>query len=215
MKTGGPRPGVLVFEQHAKEYDRWFDEHVRVYRSEVQAVGQSVPPGMGLEVGTGTGRFSTPLGIRFGVEPSRAMAEIARQRGIDVVQALGARLPFRSKEFDYLLLVTVICFVDSPQDLLEEGHRVLRSGGRIILAFIDGESHLGRIYEAQRGSNIFYRGARFYSVAEVVDHVQRAGFGKLEFRQAIFDHQDTNSEEQPVRDGFGEGAFVVISAARE
>lgn len=79
-------------------------------------MGRSVPPGTGLEVGVGTGRFSIPLGIGIGVEPSRAMAEIAHQRGIRVVQAPGERLPFRTEQFDFALLLTVICFVDSLLD---------------------------------------------------------------------------------------------------
>jgi SAM-dependent methyltransferase len=150
------------------EYDRWFDEHAPVYQGELQAVGRSIPSGTGLEVGVGTGRFSTPLGIRFGIEPSRAMAEFARRRGIRAAQALGERLPFRSGEFDYLLLVTVICFVESPQKQLREARRVLRYGGRAIVAFIGRERRLGRIFESQSVSDIFYRVARFSSVAEVV-----------------------------------------------
>lgn len=50
------------------------------------------------------------------MEPSRAMAEIAHQRGIRVVQAPGERLPFRTEQFDFALLLTVICFVDSLLD---------------------------------------------------------------------------------------------------
>jgi hypothetical protein len=42
--------------------------------------------GTGIEIGVGTGRFAAPLGIKVGVEPARAMGEIARrERGIEVV----------------------------------------------------------------------------------------------------------------------------------
>lgn len=88
---------------------------------------------------------------------------------------------------------------------------MLRSGGRIIIAFIDRDSHLGKMYESRKADDTFYRVARFYSVAEVIDPVRRAGFGKLEFRQTVFDLPD----DQPVRGGFGEGACVVLSAAKE
>lgn len=33
MKAGALRLGVLVFERHAQEYDRWFENHAQVYRS--------------------------------------------------------------------------------------------------------------------------------------------------------------------------------------
>jgi hypothetical protein len=40
--------------------------------------------GYGVEIGVGTGRFAVSLGIAVGVEPSPAMAELARRRGIEV-----------------------------------------------------------------------------------------------------------------------------------
>lgn len=152
--------------------------------------------------------------MRLGVEPSRAMAEVALQPGISVVQTPGERLPFRTEQFAFALLVTVICFVDSLLVLLGEVRRVRRSGGRIIIAFTDRKSHLGRMYESRKAADTFYRVARFYSVAEVSDHVRRAGFGKLESRQSVFDLPDGAPDDQPVRDGFGE-AFVVLSVAKE
>jgi len=54
---------------------------------------------MGLEVGVSTGRFAVPLGIRIGVEPANAMAEIARKRGIEVYDAKGEKLPFDDESF--------------------------------------------------------------------------------------------------------------------
>jgi hypothetical protein len=78
-----------VFDEHAREYDRWFDEHERLYQAEVNALGSFIPPtGLGVEIGVGTGRFPVPFGIKLGVEPSRRMAEIARDRGIVAYQAV-------------------------------------------------------------------------------------------------------------------------------
>ena len=37
--------------------------------------------GDGLEVGVGTGRFTVPLGVREGIEPSGAMARLAARAG--------------------------------------------------------------------------------------------------------------------------------------
>lgn len=86
---------IRVFEQHAREYDRWFEEHVYAYESEVLAVRNLLPrSGARLEVGVGTGRFALPLGITVGVEPAHAMASIARQRGIRVYEARAEELPF-------------------------------------------------------------------------------------------------------------------------
>ncbi len=52
---------------------RWF------IGAELAAVESLWPAtGQGLEIGVGTGRFAVPLGIKIGVEPARAMAEIAK-----------------------------------------------------------------------------------------------------------------------------------------
>jgi hypothetical protein len=60
-----------AFDKYAAEYDEWFDVHPWVYQSEVQALKTVLPQrGRGIEIGAGTGRFSVPLGISIGVEPS-------------------------------------------------------------------------------------------------------------------------------------------------
>ncbi|MDO8131603.1 MAG: hypothetical protein Q6355_06850, partial [Candidatus Brocadiales bacterium] len=77
-----------VFEEEAVEYDEWFETHECVYQSEVAAIRRFIPKtGEGVEIGVGTGRFSIPFGIKVGIEPPRAMAEIARKRGINVFEA--------------------------------------------------------------------------------------------------------------------------------
>ena len=59
------------FDRQAIEYDRWYDENLFAYRSEVQALRAAIPKGkQGVEIGVGTGRFASALGIRIGIEPS-------------------------------------------------------------------------------------------------------------------------------------------------
>jgi ubiquinone/menaquinone biosynthesis C-methylase UbiE len=129
---------ATVFDQRAQEYDDWFDEYELIYRAEVSAVRELLPrKGIGIEVGAGTGRFSVPLGIRLGVDPSGHMAQFAHQRGMSVCQAVGERLPFRDGQFDFVLMVTVICFVADVYRLLQEVRRVLKTAGRVIIGFVD------------------------------------------------------------------------------
>ena len=74
---------------------RWFDLHRYAYESELQALKEFIPPrGKGLEIGVGSGRFALPLGVRLGVEPARAMARLARNRGLEVLQGLRRRTAF-------------------------------------------------------------------------------------------------------------------------
>ena len=88
---------VTVFDQFAEEYDRWFDSHVFVFQSEVEAIRRFVPTkGLGVEIGVGTGRFSVPFSITICVEPSPAMAAIAHSRGITVHLARAEQFSQRS-----------------------------------------------------------------------------------------------------------------------
>jgi hypothetical protein len=55
---------IEIFEKHAQEYDEWFDKNKPVYESEILALKDLIPrEGTGLEIGVGTGRFATLLGI--------------------------------------------------------------------------------------------------------------------------------------------------------
>ena len=123
--------------------------------------------GLGVEIGTGTGRFSVPLGVPIGVEPARHMAALARSRGVSVCRAIGEALPFRRTQFDFALLVTVICFVADVPTLLRETRRVLRGNGLLIIGFIDRGSELGQRYASRKAASTFYQAARFYSSKEV------------------------------------------------
>lgn len=207
-------PVVQIFEQHAAEYDEWFDAHGAVYQAELTALRKCIPAAAsGLEVGVGTGRFAIPLGIMFGIDPSHRMLQLARRHGLRVCQAVGEQLPFRDGQFDVVLLVTVICFVDDVPTLLRELRRVLKSGGHLIIGFINRNSELGRLYESRKETSAFYRDARFYSVEEVAHWVQEAGFCSLRFCETLFgDATQLGPRSSEVRDGYTNGAFVVLDA---
>ena len=135
-------PSRRVFDEYAGDYDRWFDDHGDVYEAQVRLLGDALPyTGRGLEVGVGSGRFAVPLGIRYGIDPSGKLIKMAKTRGIEVVLGEGEHLPYRAETFDYVLMMTVICFLEDPVVVLQEAFRVLVKGGYCILGFIgkDGE----------------------------------------------------------------------------
>ena len=201
-------PITESFDQYSDAYDEWFDKHVDLYEFELETIRQVMPPhgSEGLEVGVGSGKFAVPLGIKTGVEPSDNMAAKARKQGVDVYPGVAEQLPFPDGRFDYLLMVTTICFVDDILKSFREAHRVLKSGGCIIVGFIDKESERGQKLEAQKESSRFYKKATFFSAPKVLTYLKKAGFHIESIRQTLIPEKET----QTILDGFGKGAFVVI-----
>jgi ubiquinone/menaquinone biosynthesis C-methylase UbiE len=201
------------FEAHHERYERWFEVHAAAYVSELLAVRSLIPwEGHGLEIGVGTGRFAAPLGVRVGLDPSEAMLARAAARGVETVNGTAEALPFPDRCFDYALVVTTICFVDSPDEMLTEAHRVLRPGGTLVIGFVDRESGLGRTYVEHRTQSVFYREATFFSAAEVGELLETGGFVARTWGQTLARPLAEITEIEPVCPGTGTGAFVVVAA---
>lgn len=204
------------FEGHPTEYEEWFEKNHFAYYSELQAVREQLPKsGEGLEIGVGTGRFAAPLRVEFGVEPSSRMREIAKHKGIKVASGVAESLPFANAQFDFVLMVTTVCFLDDIDAAFRETHRVLRRTGRFIVGFVDSDSPLGKLYEKNKRDSKFYGIATFYSVDEIVSHLKRAGLGHFNIVQTIFHPLNEVEKVEPVVSGYGQGSFVVISARKE
>jgi len=205
-------PKTQPFDEHSGKYDRWFIENQNIYTSELNAIKSLIPPGLyGVEIGVGTGRFANPLCITTGVEPSHHMAEAARSHGIKVFEGVAENLPIGNAEFDFALMVTAICFFDDVKKAFKEAHRILKSDGFLVVAFIDRESALGLLYEQNKQNSEFYKGAAFYSVKEVTDFLIAAGFQSFEYRQTIYSTENTMHEVKP---GYGSGGFAVVKAMK-
>ncbi|MDI3310108.1 MAG: class I SAM-dependent methyltransferase [Thermoanaerobacterium sp.] len=208
-------PKISAFEKHFDRYEEWFEKNEYAYQSELDAVKLLMPKfEKGLEVGIGTGKFAVPLGIKSGVEPSYQMRKIALERGLNVVDGVAENLPFEDNSFDLVLMVTTVCFVDDVLKSFKECFRVLKNSGTILIGFVDKESTIGKIYQANKEKSLFYKEATFYSTSEIVELLYEAGFKNFNFSQTIFKKLDEIKEKEPVRYGFGKGSFIVISAKK-
>ena len=70
---------VAYYEKTWRKYDKWYDTHKSLYQTEIKALEKAMPSGRGLEIGVGTGRFASPLSVRFGLDPSFNMLKLAKQ----------------------------------------------------------------------------------------------------------------------------------------
>jgi ubiquinone/menaquinone biosynthesis C-methylase UbiE len=203
------------FEAHHERYERWFEVHRAAYVSELLALRPFVPwEGHGLEIGVGTGRFAGPLGVPVGIDPSEAMLTRAAARGVQTVKGIAEALPFPDASFDYALVVTTLCFVEAPDEMLAEARRVLRPSGKLVIGFVDRESALGQTYLEHQAESVFYREAVFYSAAAVGSLLEVGGFVARAWGQTLFRPLAEIEEIEPLRPGTGKGAFVVVVADR-
>ena len=203
---------VFESDENVARYESWFEKHPAVFKSEVSLLRSIIPAGVGFEVGIGTGLFARDLGIRMGNDPSESMLRIAQGRNLITYRCKGNSLPFHDGYFDFVLMVTTICFLDDVAGTLKECFRVIRPGGSIVVGFVDKESVIGKAYLTAKEKSLFYKEAEFYSVREVRSFLKEAGFIVKEVRQTLFGKLSGITEVQQHRKGSGKGGFIAVLA---
>ena len=199
------------FEEFVEEYDRWYEENKDVYINEVNLIKSLLPDGLkSLEIGIGTGRFSLPLKMKIGLDPSKNMLSRAKKQGIDVVCGKGEELPFKQSKFGLVLMVTTVCFLEDVVKTFEEVYRILKKSGLFVLGIIDRDSPLGREYERKKQYNKFYKQAHFLSTKEVIELLDQCGFKIIQIKQCILPDKPISF----ISNGFGKGGFVGIKSKK-
>ena len=205
------------FDAHVEEYEAWFERNPEIFLNEVNAIREHfdrLPENIrGVEVGLGTGRFSKILGIKEGVEPAKAMAEKARKRGIEVMEAWAEQLPYGDMQFDFVLFVTV-CHLDNVSHALREARRVLKPGGLLIVAFMPKDRPVAMEYQRRKEWSTFYKHAQFIGADQLIKLITAMGFKDLVANQTLFGAADKANTVQHPQSGSDTGSFVVISAIK-
>ena len=120
-----------------------------------------------LDVGCGTGYFSrrfAEAGLSVtALDSDQATVGYARQQSeeVDYLTANALSLPFPNNSFDFVSAITSLCFVEPPQQALQEMWRVTRRG--LLLGLLNKHSLL---YWQKRHSRS-YAGARWDRIAVV------------------------------------------------
>lgn len=198
---------LLVADEYAD--DARLRRRAAAFTGETTAVDARVPlvaavvdaqPRRILEVGCGWGELAEWVGRETGAEVvaidlSPGMVELARERGVDAQVGDVQALPFADDEFDIAIAAWMLYHVPDLDRALAELARVLRPGGRLVVATNsrfhllelrelvgsgpstlkfsreDGEEHLGRHFAHVTREDIDGR-LEFADRAEVEEYVR-------------------------------------------
>jgi len=169
----------------AESYDSWYTTSLGRAVDGVERVAllRWATPGPGdraLDVGCGTGHFSLMLAEAgaevTGCDASKAMLTQARLKHPELRWHLAdaRELPYADASWDLVFSVTMLEFIDEPVRALDEMWRVLRPGGRLVVAVLQANTPWHRLYieEAQRGPSPFAE-ARFFTRDELGAYLAR------------------------------------------
>jgi ubiquinone/menaquinone biosynthesis C-methylase UbiE len=206
------RPMSAAFDTLARRYDRWYDnaKGAAILHEELACLRLACPERCGrwLEVGVGTGRFASALGIAEGIDPSPKMLEYAVRRGIRTHSGNAESLPFQDGIFDGVLMALTLCFVQDARQTLRECARSLRPSGTLLLGIVPADSPWGELYarKAAEGHRV-YSLARFRTVPETVALAEREDFVLRESASALFwKPGDMAGREPRIQRGAAEGS---------
>ena len=131
------------WNKHSASYDREMRFFDRLLFKDSRTWVCSQATGDTLEVGVGTGLNLPvyPEAVRLtGIDLSPAMLAIARRRvgevdrAAELSEADAHQLPFPDSTFDSVVCTFSLCAIPDERRALSEMHRVLRPGGRLLLA---------------------------------------------------------------------------------
>lgn len=131
------------WDKHSASYDREMRFLDRVLFKDSRAWVCSQAVGETLEVGVGTGLNLPvyPEKVRLtGIDLSPAMLTIARHRAsqldhpVELLEADAHALPFPDGSFDTVVCTFSLCAIPDDRRAVAEMKRVLRPGGRLLLA---------------------------------------------------------------------------------
>ena len=136
------------------KHDRYWTDNAERYDSSISFVDRKFlassrawvaerASGKTLEIALGTGlnlQYYPQITSLTGLEQNRPMLQMALQkaalqgRTLQISQGDAMQLPFADESFDTVLCTFALCGISDEKQALREMHRVLKPGGRLLLA---------------------------------------------------------------------------------
>jgi demethylmenaquinone methyltransferase/2-methoxy-6-polyprenyl-1,4-benzoquinol methylase len=129
-----------------------------------------------LDVGGGPGRAAAVLDARqrVVVDVSRGMLQVARRRGLGVVQGDAGRLPVPDGSADAVTIVDALHHMPEQGRALAEAWRALAPGGVLVVVEFDPGTLLGR--GVVLGERLVGFGSTFHGPDDLARHLDDVGF---------------------------------------
>ncbi|HEY2069622.1 MAG TPA: metalloregulator ArsR/SmtB family transcription factor [Rhizomicrobium sp.] len=189
---------AAFFKANASEWERIRSLHAPDAEVEAAILRLIGPIDAVLDAGTGTGRMLELLSPHIrrgvGIDVSPDMLAIARDRlaamrNCQVRLSDVFRLPFARGEFDAVLFHQVLHYLDDPEAAVVEAARVLKPGGRVVIAdfaphqleFLRDELAHRRLGFADREVQGWFEAAGLKPLTSeaIAPHAPHPGSGKL------------------------------------
>ena len=189
------------FDAVAEAYDAWYATPVgqlvgRLEKDAVFRLAGHDREDVVLDLSCGTGNHALALAGRgfrvVGLDTSESMLRVPRSKAarlglkVSLVRADAGALPFRPAAFSFETLILGLEFMAKLGRALSEAHRVLRPGGRLVVAIL---SRTAPWTLWRRVKRLFvpsvWRGAKFLSPSELRDLLASLGFADPRWRRAV------------------------------
>lgn len=210
----------------AGEYDAWYDTARGrwIGEAEYSLILKQLKPKPGdhlLDVGCGTGwftrKFSGLPGVKItGVDIDQDALAFARAHDhlSNYATADARHLPFEDEQFDSVVSITALCFVDHWETALSEIVRVAR--GRFAIGLLNRKSLLWR-NKGQHGGTGAYRGAYWHTAKELRIALAKLPVSNIKIDSAIFlpsGSEIARYAEKILPSSLPFGSFLLVSGDR-
>ncbi|MBI5236339.1 MAG: class I SAM-dependent methyltransferase [Deltaproteobacteria bacterium] len=190
----------------AQRYDAWYETMLgkTAHERERELVFSFAALGLrqgqrALDAGCGTGIYALALAQKgfsvTAIDSSSEMLGLAASKAtaqhvnVEFVEASAQRLPFRDNEFDLVISIGVLCFVNATESpiALKEMRRVLKPGHRLVVGTLNSWSPWAFL---RRLKGLFkdtvYSQAEFTSPPELKGSFLAAGFEDVEVKTCLY-----------------------------
>lgn len=217
-----PHRIVRVFDKAATTYEDWYSKPMGIYAffSELNGLESLLPPsGLGIDIGAGTGIFAKHLSSEertiVCLDPSSKMLKKAVEKHLMAILATAEDIPFRSKCFDFLYMVTVLEFLPDPSKALYSIGSILKHEAPIIIVFINRESSWGELYSklAKHGDSIFSC-ARFYTIKDIRFFLEKTDYESIEMIGTLSSPPNEPSTEIILSQASSRTGVILIKAKK-